>query len=187
MTDPRAAEAEPTGSSPTDAAPTDHELAERVIASLIAGGRRLAVAESLTGGLLTAALVGVPGASRALYGGIVSYDTALKRTLLGVESSILAVHGAVHPDVARQMARGVRQTCAVDGRPADVGVATTGAAGPDPQDGQPPGTAFVGLSIDGDSRAIALHLEGDRQAVREGVVHEALQALADALAPGGNI
>jgi nicotinamide-nucleotide amidase len=160
---------------------TDEQLAQRVITALVASGRRLAVAESLTGGLLTAALVGVPGASRALTGGVVSYDTALKRTLLGVESSILAVHGA------RQMAHGVRQVCEVDGRPADVGVATTGAAGPDPQDGQPPGTAFVGLSLDGDSRAIALHLEGDRQAVRAGVVHEALRALADALGSGGNI
>ncbi|OUE28011.1 putative competence-damage inducible protein [Clavibacter michiganensis] len=166
---------------------TDEELAARVIAALVASGRRLAVAESLTGGLLTAALVGVPGASRALTGGIVSYDTALKRTLLGVESSILAVHGAVHPDVARQMARGVRQACEVDGRPADVGVSTTGAAGPDPQDGQAPGTAFVGLSLDGDSRAIPLHLHGDRQEVRAGVVHEALRALADALGSGGNI
>ncbi|MFT2694108.1 CinA family protein [Clavibacter zhangzhiyongii] len=168
-------------------APTDEQLAERVIAALVTTGRRLAVAESLTGGLLTAALVGVPGASRALSGGIVSYDTALKRTILGVESSILAVHGAVHPDVARQMARGVRQACAVDGRPADVGVSTTGAAGPDPQDGQQPGTAFVGLSLDGDSRAVALHLEGDRQQVRAGVVHEALAALVEALDPGGNI
>ncbi|ALD13181.1 CinA family protein [Clavibacter capsici] len=166
---------------------TDEQLAERVIAALVASGRRLAVAESLTGGLLTAALVGVPGASRALSGGIVSYDTALKRTLLDVDSSILAVHGAVHPDVARQMARGVRQACAVDGRPADVGVATTGAAGPDPQDGQGPGTAFVGLSIDGDSRAVALHLDGDRQAVRAGVVREALSTLVDALETAGNI
>ncbi|MDA3805203.1 MULTISPECIES: CinA family protein [Clavibacter] len=166
---------------------TDEDLAARVIAALVASGRRLAVAESLTGGLLTAALVGVPGASRALTGGIVSYDTALKRTLLGVEASILAVHGAVHPDVARQMARGVREACEVDGRPADVGVATTGAAGPDPQDGQAPGTAFVGLSLDGDSRAIALHLDGDRQQVRASVVHEALRALADALGSGGNI
>ncbi|OUE31375.1 putative competence-damage inducible protein [Clavibacter michiganensis] len=166
---------------------TDEQLAERVIAALVASGRRLAVAESLTGGLLTAALVGVPGASRALSGGIVSYDTALKRTLLDVDSSILAVHGAVHPDVARQMARGVRQACAVDGRPADVGVATTGAAGPDPQDGQSPGTAFVGLSIDGDSRAVALHLDGDRQAVRAGVVREALSTLVDALETAGNI
>jgi nicotinamide-nucleotide amidase len=155
---------------------TDEQLAERVIAALVTSGRRLAVAESLTGGLLTAALVGVPGASRALSGGIVSYDTALKRTLLDVESSILAVHGAVHPDVARQMARGVRQACAIDGRPADVGVSTTGAAGPDPQDGQRPGTAFVGLSID-----------GDRQAVRSGVVHEALLSLVDALETAGNI
>jgi nicotinamide-nucleotide amidase len=166
---------------------TDERLAERVIAALVASGRRIAVAESLTGGLLTAALVGVPGASRALLGGIVSYDTALKRTILGVESSILAVHGAVHPDVARQMARGVRQACAIDGRPADVGVSATGAAGPDPQDGQRPGTAFVGLSIDGDSRAIALHLDGDRQAVRAGVVHAALAALVEALEPAGNI
>jgi len=172
-------------SAPDDA--TDQQLADRVITALVASGRRIAVAESLTGGLLTAALVGVPGASRALLGGIVSYDTALKRTILGVDSAILAVHGAVHPDVARQMALGVRQACAIDGRPADVGVSTTGAAGPDPQDGQRPGTAFVGLSVDGDSRAIALRLDGDRQAVRAGVVHAALVALVEALEPAGNI
>ncbi|HEY2642418.1 MAG TPA: nicotinamide-nucleotide amidohydrolase family protein, partial [Galbitalea sp.] len=96
-----------------------------VIAELTARGLTIAVAESLTGGLLVAELISVPGASAVVNGGVVAYNTALKHSLLGVDQQLLATRGAVDPDVAGQMAAGVRLACAVDGVPADLGVATT--------------------------------------------------------------
>ncbi|MEB4615894.1 CinA family protein, partial [Leucobacter sp. M11] len=89
-------------------------------------GVRLAVAESLTGGLLCAELVRVPGASAAVSGGVVAYATELKASLLGVAEERLRETGPVDALVAEQMARGVRQACALGGVPADVGLATTG-------------------------------------------------------------
>lgn len=117
-----------------------HPDAVRLVAGLTATGRTVAVAESLTGGAVTSALVDVPGASRCLRGGVVAYATDLKAALLGVPRELLARHGAVHPDVALAMARGVRERLG-----ADYGIATTGVAGPDPQDGRPPGTYFVAV------------------------------------------
>jgi nicotinamide-nucleotide amidase len=151
--------------------------AAELIAELTRRGLRIAVAESLTGGLVVAELTRIPGASLVVTGGIVAYDTGLKHTLLGVSAELLAREGAVHPEVARQMADGVRSALAVDGRPADVGVSTTGAAGPDPQDGKPPGTVYVGVAFAGDVDAIALELSGDRTAVRTATVRAALDAV----------
>ncbi|GAA2233195.1 CinA family protein [Herbiconiux moechotypicola] len=156
-------------------------LAPRIVSALLAGRTSIAVAESLTGGLLTAALVDVPGVSAVLRGGVVAYDTAVKHTVLGVDAEVLAAHGPVHPDVAMQMAVGAREALAVAGEPAAVGVSTTGVAGPDPQDGQPPGTVYVGIAVGSDVRAHALHIEGDRAEVRAGAVREALSLLAVAL------
>lgn len=142
----------------------------------------IAVAESLTGGALTAELVRIPGASVVVNGGIVAYNTELKHTLLGVDSSVLNVHGAVHPDVAKLMAIGARTQLAVGGVRADVGVSTTGAAGPDPQDGQEPGTVFIGLSMGNGSWVVPLLLEGDRDSVRAQTVARAVEAVRDLLA-----
>lgn len=134
----------------------------------------IAVAESLTGGLLIAELINTPGASAAVLGGIVAYNTELKNTLLGVDAAVLNVHGAVHPDVAMQMAARVREVLAVGGVAADVGVSTSGVAGPDPQDGHPAGTVFVGVSITGDVRVLPLTLSGDRESIRRQVVDLAI-------------
>ena len=82
--------------------------AERLVALLTGAGRTLAVAESLTGGMVADALVGVPGASSCLRGAVVAYATDLKADLLGVPAEVLERLGPVHPDVARAMARGVR-------------------------------------------------------------------------------
>lgn len=132
---------------------------------------RVAVAESLTGGLVAAELTSVPGASLVVSGGIVAYDTAVKASLLGVDGALLDREGPVHPEVARQMARGVRAALAIDGRPADVGLATTGVAGPDWQGGRPPGTVFLGLSFDDEcDEAIELALTGDRAGIRRDTV-----------------
>lgn len=120
---------------------------------------RIAVAESLTGGLLLSTLIDVPGASRAVTGGIVAYDTALKRTLLSVDAELLAERGPVDPEVARQMARGAREACAAPDL-ADIGVATTGVAGPDPdlQTGLPVGTVWIGISSARGDRSVQAEL-----------------------------
>jgi nicotinamide-nucleotide amidase len=120
------------------------ELAREVLGLARAQGLTLAVAESLTGGQLAAALTAVPGASAVFRGSVTAYATDLKASVLGVDAALLAKHGAVHEEVARQMAGGVRRLCG-----ADLGVATTGVAGPDPQDGRPVGTVFVACAGQG--------------------------------------
>lgn len=165
-------------------------LAQQIVELATRRGVRIAVAESLTGGLVHAALVGVPGASIVLTGGINSYDTELKRTLLGVDADLLEAEGPVHEEVARQMADGVRRACAttVEGRvtPTEYGVSTTGVAGPDadPQTGQEPGTVWVGVSGPGGTNAIRLHLTGTRDEIREATVQEALRHLLLNLSQG---
>ena len=148
-----------------------------VIAVLTARGLTIAVAESLTGGLLVAELIKTPGASAAVTGGVVAYNTALKHSVLGVDAELLASRGAVDPEVARQMATGVRTALAVDGRPADIGISTTGVAGPDPQDGHPVGTVFLGFAIANRVSSAALHLSGSRDDIRNAVVSESLMQL----------
>ncbi len=146
-------------------------------------GLRVACAESLTGGLLAAAIVDTPGASYVLNGGVVVYDSDLKRRLCGVDAALLAQHGPVHSEVAEQMARGVRSACAVTRHGelvrADIGVATTGVAGPDadPQTGQPPGTVFIGVSSERGDEVLRFAFSGDRAAIREATVRAALEAL----------
>jgi nicotinamide-nucleotide amidase len=155
--------------------------AGRVLELLRASGRTLAVAESLTGGLLADAFVRVPGASAVLHGGVVAYATPVKHSLLGVDAALLAAEGPVHPEVARQMADGVRRAVAVDGRPADVGLSTTGVAGPDPQGGRPPGTVFVGVAVGERLLAVRGDLPGDRAAIRAATVELAVASLLRAL------
>jgi nicotinamide-nucleotide amidase len=138
--------------------------------------RRLTIvtAESLTGGLLVSELVSTPGASATVLGGVVTYHTELKKTLLDVDAAVLNVHGAVHPDVAAQMAVRVRELLGVEGVAADIGVATTGVAGPDSQDGYPVGTVFIAVAFGGDVRVTSLFLEGDRESIRRQVVELAV-------------
>jgi nicotinamide-nucleotide amidase len=156
-----------------------------LIAELTRQNLRIAVAESLTGGLLTAELTRIPGASLVVSGGIVAYATPIKQTLLGVPAALLAAEGAVHPDVARAMAVGVRLALGVGGRPADIGVATTGVAGPEPQDGRPPGIVYVGIATDRGAEAIALELDGDRTAIRSATVRAAVAETLARLVGGG--
>ena len=153
------------------------DAATEVIARLVERGLTIAVAESLTGGQLVASLVDVPGASVTLVGGVVAYNTAIKHSVLGVSAPLLAEKGAVDPEVARQMASGVRAALAVDGRPADVGIATTGVAGPDPQDGKPVGTVYLGLAMEGRVESYALTLSGSRSEIRTATVQHALATL----------
>ncbi|MGK5639808.1 CinA family protein [Streptomyces sp. URMC 126] len=151
--------------------------AERALAALVARGRTVAVAESLTGGLTAAALTAVPGASRVVRGGVTAYATEVKREVLGVDGGLLAERGAVDPDVALGMARGVRTLLA-----ADWGLATTGVAGPDPQDGRPVGTVFVAAAgPDGTCAVRELALDGGREAIRTETVRAVLGLLLDEL------
>ncbi|GGU99163.1 competence damage-inducible protein A [Streptomyces albospinus] len=145
---------------------------------VLAGRRQsLAVAESLTGGLVAGELTAVPGASRVLRGSVTAYATELKRELLGVDGALLAARGAVDGEVARQMARGVRRVLG-----ADWGIATTGVAGPEPQDGQPVGTVYVAVQgPDGDGEVRRLALAGDRDRIRRDSVQAVLALLLSEL------
>lgn len=147
-------------------------LAEQVIALLRGAGQTVAAAESLTGGLVVAGLTTVPGASHAVRGGVVAYASELKTILLGVPRAMLAAHGAVYPGVATAMADGVRERLG-----ATFGVATTGVAGPDPQDGQPVGTVHIAVSADNDTVVRTLALDGDRDRIRRVTVERLLALL----------
>ncbi|MFC8719960.1 CinA family protein [Kitasatospora sp. NPDC057198] len=151
--------------------------AARALAALRADGATLAVAESLTGGLLAAALVGVPGASAVFRGSVTAYATELKASVLGVDEGLLDVYGPVHPVVARQMAEGVRRLLG-----ADWALATTGVAGPEPQGGQPVGTVHVALAGPTGTEALPLRLSGGRDTIRHGAVDAALGLLLRRLA-----
>lgn len=155
--------------------------ADEVVAALARRRLTVATAESLTGGLVAAELVGVPGASVVVRGGVVAYDTELKHRVLGVDAELLARRGPVDPDVAAQMARGVRDALRADAGPADVGLSTTGVAGPDPQGGQPPGTVFVAVALGDLVEVRSLDLEGDRSSVRHGSVDAVLGLLLQVL------
>ncbi|MFC4560799.1 CinA family protein [Nocardiopsis mangrovi] len=147
--------------------------ASRAHRALSAAGATAATAESLTGGLIGAALTAVPGASATYRGGIVAYASDLKSALLGVPGELLARHGAVHPDVALAMAEGAR-----DALGAAFGLAVTGVAGPEPQDGREVGTVFCAVAgPGGGARVERLRLTGDRAAIREQTVEQALHLL----------
>ena len=151
------------------------ELAARIVRALGERGQTLATAESLTGGLLGAAITAVPGASAVYRGGVIAYATELKAVLLGVPGDLLAQHGPIHPGVAAAMATGAR-----DRLGATWGLATTGVAGPDPADGFPPGTVHIAASS-GSPAARSLALAGDRDQIRRDTVGQALTLLFDLL------
>ncbi|HEX6151729.1 nicotinamide-nucleotide amidohydrolase family protein [Nocardioides sp.] len=149
----------------------------RVVLDLLAGrGETLATAESLTGGRLAALVTAVPGASRVYVGGVVSYATAVKQDLLGVPELVVERHGVISPECARAMAEGARHRLS-----ATYSISTTGVAGPDPQEGHPPGTVFVGIAGPGGVTALALELAGSRSTIQDRTCTEALEAVADIL------
>ncbi len=149
----------------TDSAAALHDV-------LLARGETLAVAESLTGGLLAATIVDVPGVSGTFRGGVVAYATDLKATLAGVDPALLARCGPVSAEVAAALAQGIRGRC-----DATWGIGTTGVAGPAPQDGEPPGTVFVGVAGPDGVTTQRLALSGSRRDVRTATVAAALEAL----------
>jgi nicotinamide-nucleotide amidase len=160
--------------------PASEPLAELIVTLLTERGQTVAVAESLTGGLLAAALVEIPGASVVFRGGIVAYATDLKSALLDVPAALLERYGAVHADVARAMAEGVRRRLA-----ATFGVATTGVAGPDPADGQPAGTVHIAASGQLSTVRRTLSLAGSRRSIRDQTVLQSLWLLRSMLEAAG--
>ncbi len=160
---------------------TQPSNARQVVLALRDQGLTIATAESLTGGLVCAALVDVPGASLVVRGGIVAYATDLKAALLEVPVDLLAARGAVDPDVASAMADGVRARCG-----ADIGVATTGVAGPDPQDGMPVGTVHLAVAGPGAGRVQveSVLFTGDRNSIRRQSVDSALLLVSRVLDVG---
>ena len=147
-------------------------VAARVLDLLGGRGETVAAAESLTGGLVCAALTEVPGSSTVVRGGVVSDATGAKRDVLGVPATLLAAHGAVSGPCALAMADGARQLLG-----ADWGVATTGVAGPDPSEGHPVGTVHVAVVGEHGQVHRALHLQGSRQQVRDATVTQVLELL----------
>ncbi|KAG7293375.1 hypothetical protein NEMBOFW57_003423 [Staphylotrichum longicolle] len=195
--------APPTATRSTE---TLHDLAGDVIRLLRAANQTVGVAESLTAGLVMSALTSVPGASAAFRGGVVSYATPLKETLLGVDAELIAREGVIHPDVAAQMAEGARRattptatsleeeeavtTTTTTTTTTTWGIGTTGVAGPDKQDGKPAGTVYIGIASPTGTKGLGPFMfPGSRERVREATVMEALarlrEALVDAAAANG--
>ena len=132
---------------------------------------RLAAAESMTAGLVASTAAQAPDASDWLLGGVVAYSTEVKHKLLRVD-----LGPVVNPKTAAQMAKGVADLLG-----AEVAVATTGVGGPDPQEGQPPGTVFVGVFVDGQVTTHRLDLDGDPGDVCQAAAEQALHLVVDAL------
>ena len=145
----------------------DQTMESVVLDLLVAQGLRLATAESLTGGMIGTRLTEVPGSSRAFMGSIVAYDGEVKRSLLGVSEGPVVSEEAV-----RAMALGACERLG-----ADVSVAVTGVAGPDPQEGQEPGTVWMATCVDGEVQAVRTRWPFDRTRIRQFTVITVLDAL----------
>jgi nicotinamide-nucleotide amidase len=155
----------------------DEESMEHAVAVLLdAKGLSLGLAESLTGGLMGSRIADVAGASGFFRGAIVSYASEVKFDLLDVPEGPVVCASA-----AEAMARGARRVL-----DADIGLATTGVAGPAEQDGQPVGTVFVGLAIGDDVESVELRLPGDRRRVREFAAISAMNLLRLRLLAGAS-
>lgn len=175
MSDPAA-----SGEGASGVPPPAQEVARLAVSELRDAGATVAAAESLTGGLLTAAVVDVPGASEVLRGGVVAYATDVKSDWLGVDAGLLEDRGAVDAEVAVQMACGVRTRLR-----ATYGMAVTGVAGPGPAEGKAPGTVHVAVAGPRSVREQVLALTGSREQIRRASVMAALVLLRRSLAADG--
>lgn len=143
-----------------------------IVALLTSRGDTVSTAESLTGGRLAALLTSVPGASACVTGGVVAYATAVKVAVLGVPADLVAEHGVVSGECAAAMATGVRALLGTT-----YAMATTGVAGPDPQEGHPAGHVWVAAAGPDGVETRLLALVGDRAAVQDATCLEALSVL----------
>jgi len=152
-------------------------VAQQILDRLRSQGKKLVVAESLTGGLLTAEFSRIAGASDVLLTGIIAYETSLKHELLGVSKALLENQGAVDPEVAAQMAEGLRvkisSRLGLDLAHV-VSVSTTGVAGPSKQDGKAVGEVYICVSQGPEdsvsSNVFAHQLAGDRAEIQNSAV-----------------
>ncbi len=147
-------------------------IAQEAVALLQARGLTVGTCESLTGGMICSTLVDVPGASKVVRGGLITYQTDTKTLLADVDAALIADKGVVSGEVARAMAEGARARLGVD-----IAVSATGMASPGDENDPPAGTVFVGLASEKGVRAIALHLTGNRQEIRQQTVQQAIQAI----------
>lgn len=157
---------------------------ESVLAQLETKKLKLAIAESLTGGMLCSQLVSVPGASNVVLGSFVAYQTGLKSAGLGVNEDLLAANGAVDPEVALKMAQGIRSRFALQLLlPTDtvIGISTTGVAGPDTQDDKPVGLVYIAISGPKGDKVWEEYFDGDRQTIRQGSASKAISHLGEYL------
>lgn len=152
-------------------------LAESAIAAAKERGLRIGTAESCTGGLVSAALTDVPGASATVWGGVVSYANEVKHAALGVSDEVLAAYGAVSEQTACAMAQGARMALGVDATVSVTGIAGPGGA----VEGKPVGTVWIGSSSAAGTHARLYRFEGDRDAVRRQSVDAALRMLLEEL------
>lgn len=149
-----------------------HDAAAALVARAVEHGWTLASAESLTGGQVGSEICSVPGASATYMGGIISYSSQVKATVLGVDSALLEQAGSVDARVAEQMAQGAARVCS-----ADFAVATTGVAGPEPHDGKPVGRVYLGISGPTGTHAVEKNYVGDRAQIRKQATDDALKLL----------
>lgn len=161
-------------------AATEYEIARAVVIAATLAHKTIATAESLTAGLIASTLASVPGASKVLRGGVVAYATDLKVSGLQVPQALIDRGGAIQAPVAGAMATGVRTWAG-----ADFGLACTGVAGPNPQDGHPVGEVHVAVAgpSEGAVRTHSVTLAGDRDGIRHGTVLVVLGMVLDALLP----
>lgn len=146
----------------------DDETMEKIVVGMLGDrGLTLAVAESVTGGMVAMRLTAVPGASAVFRGGLVAYASEVKHEVLGVPRGPV-----VSPEAVRAMAAGAARRLG-----ADVGLAATGVAGPERQEGHAVGTVFLGLHRDGGSEAHEVRLPGDRERIRQYAVIALLNLL----------
>ncbi|HEY3287353.1 MAG TPA: competence/damage-inducible protein A [Gemmatimonadaceae bacterium] len=155
----------------------NEDLAAAVLAELRLAGKRIAVAESCTGGLLGARLTAIPGSSDVMLGGIIAYHNDVKVRALGVRPETLQAHGAVSEETAREMAAGARRALG-----AEVGVSITGIAGPDggtPE--KPVGTVCIAADVHGTVKSFRAIMIGDRQEIRQRSAQSALSLVRRSL------
>lgn len=165
------AEGGQTGSAPRG---DPMSLASALQAELLRRSAMLATAESLTGGRLGDVLSAAPGASDTYLGGVISYATEVKQTVLRVSAETVEKHGVVSAECAEEMATGVRDLTG-----ADFAVSTTGVAGPTTQEGKPIGLAFIGVAGPDGVRSERFEFDGDRAEIREQVVKAAIDQVLE--------
>ncbi len=169
------------GNTPDQEPAADHiTLASALQAELFQRSQMLATAESLTGGRLGDVMSAAPGASDTYLGGVVSYATEVKRSVLGVSEETVEEHGVVSARCAEEMATGARDLIG-----ADWAVSTTGVAGPAQQEGKPVGLVFIGVAGPAGVRSERFDFDGDRADIREKVVKAAIDLVLETIKEAG--